>query len=225
MARSLDPAGQPGPIGDGGVAGPDRLRETGIRAGRQVRPGSPEAATASGYDISLTVPQSKAADGLATPPVKDVSIEFPTGTTISPAAADGLGACSDAQVALESREPEQCPDASKIGTVEIDTPLLEAPLEGSLYQGTQQSNDPQSGKMYRLFLVAAGSGVRIKLEGGLKVDPATGQLTASFDDNPQLPFERLDLQLKGGSRAPLVTPAGLRHLCHHRQADQLGQPE
>ncbi|HYJ21960.1 MAG TPA: hypothetical protein VEW07_08065, partial [Solirubrobacterales bacterium] len=96
--------------------------------------------------------------------------------------------------------------ASKIGTVEIDTPLLEAPLEGSLYQGTQQSNDPQSGKMYRLFLVAAGSGVRIKLEGGLKVDPATGQMTASFDDNPQLPFERLDLRLLGGSRAPLVTP-------------------
>jgi hypothetical protein len=174
--------------------------------GAQVRPASSEAGNTSSYDIVLTVPQNESADGVATPPVKNVSMTLPKGTTLSPAAADGLGACSDAQVALKSTAPEQCPDSSKVGSVKIDTPLLDDPLTGSLYQGTQLSNDPQSGKMYRLFLVAYGSGVRIKLEGTVKVDPASGQVTASFTDNPQVPFERLEVRLNGGSRAPLVTP-------------------
>jgi hypothetical protein len=192
--------------------------------GAQVRPASKEAGSASSYDITLTVPQSESPDGVATPPVKDVSMTLPKGTTLSPAAADGLGACSDAQVALKSTAPEQCPDSSKVGSVKIDTPLLEDPLTGSLYQGTQLSNDPQSGKMYRLFLVAYGSGVRIKLEGSVKVDPASGQVTASFTDNPQLPFERLEVHLNGGSRAPLVTPPNCGAYATHAELTSWSAP-
>jgi hypothetical protein len=61
--------------------------------------------------------------------------------------------------------------------------------------------------MFRLFLVAYGTGVRLKLEGAVKVDPATGQITESFANNPQLPFSSLRVALKDGSRSPLANPA------------------
>src|SRR5690606_30416028 len=105
----------------------------------------------------------------------------------------GLGACTDAQLAIGSNEPESCPNASKIGTAEVDTPLLDEPLKGSVYLGSQLSDDPASGDMYRMFIVIAGSGVRIKLQGKVKVDPASGQMTTVFEDNPQQPFSSLQV--------------------------------
>lgn len=171
-----------------------------------VKPTTTDAGAPAGYQVDMDVPQNEAPDALATPPLKDATVTLPEGTSISPSAADGLDACSDDQIGLRSKAPEQCPDASKIGTVDLDTPLLDTPLSGSLYIGTQQSSDPQSGDMYRLFLVAEGSGVRIKLRGSIKADPITGQLTTSFLDNPQLPFSHLRLTFKGGNRAPLVNP-------------------
>ncbi len=184
--------------------GCDQLR---FRPSVAVAPASHVAVQPSGYTFDVTVPQTNALDQLSTPNVKDVTVALPAGTAISPSSADGLAACSDAQLGLHSKAVEQCPDASKIGTVTIDTPLLKDPLLGSVYVGTQESDDPQSGKMFRLFLVAYGTGVRLKLEGAVKVDPATGQITASFANNPQLPFSRLRVALKDGSRAPLANPA------------------
>ncbi len=46
----------------------------------------------------------------------------------------------------------------------------------------------------------------MKLAGKVDTDPNTGQLTATFDDNPQLPFSNLHLEFNGGPRAPLTTP-------------------
>jgi hypothetical protein len=171
-----------------------------------VAPQSTEASVPSAYKVEIAVPQSNSPEGVGTPPLKDATVTLPEGTAISPSSADGLAACSDAQVGLKSKEPEQCPDASKIGTVEVDTPLLSEPLQGSVYLGTQQSTDPASGKMYRLFLVASGSGVRLKLEGSVKADPVTGKLTTTFADNPQLPFNKLTVAFKGGNRAALLNP-------------------
>jgi hypothetical protein len=143
---------------------------------------------------------------LATPDVKDVSVALPAGVALSPSSADGLGGCSDEQIALLSLGAAACPDSSKIGTVEISTPLLEQPLSGEVFLGAQKSQDPRSGEMYRLFLQAAGSGVRVKLAGSVKADPVTGRLTATFVGNPQLPFSGLQLSFKGGVRAPLLNP-------------------
>ena len=167
---------------------------------------STEAGAPNAHKVSISVPQSMAPDGVGTPPLRDATVTFPEGTTISPPSADGLDACSDAQIGLKSKAVEQCPDASKIGTVDLVTPLLKKPLSGSVYLGTQQSNDPQSGKMYRLFMVVEGSGVRLKLEGSVKVDATTGRVSTSFLDNPELPFSKLDVTLKGGNRAPLSNP-------------------
>jgi hypothetical protein len=164
-------------------------------------PGSP-----AGLAVDLSVPQNPDPDGLATAHVKDVSVKLPPGMALSPSAADGLGACSDAQIGLKVLGAATCPDSSKIGTVEVTTPLLDDPLEGEVFLGTQKSQDPQSGEMYRLFLQVAGSGVRVKLPGSVKADPVTGQLTTTFASNPQVPFDTFKLRFKGGPRAALVNP-------------------
>jgi hypothetical protein len=187
----------------GPITGCDRLT---FAPTIDVRPDSRTAGAPAGIAVDIAVPQNPDPDGLATAHVKDVSVKLPAGMALSPTVADGLEACSDAQIALQSLAAATCPDASKIGTVEVTTPLLDDPLSGEVFVGTQKSEDPQSGDMYRMFLQVEGSGVRIKLPGSIKVDPVTGDLTTTFASNPQLPFDALKLRLKGGSRAPLTNP-------------------
>jgi hypothetical protein len=189
---------------DHGISGCDALE---FAPSIAVTPASREAGQPSAYAVDLSVPQSDDPDGLATPSLKDAVVRLPEGVALSPAVASGLEACSDGQLALDSTDAERCPGASRIGTVKIDTPVLDAPMSGSLYVGSQRSDDPESGEMYRLFLTAYGSGVRIKLRGSIRLDRATGQITASFLDNPQLPFSKMSLAFKGGDRAPLVNPS------------------
>ena len=51
------------------------------------------------------------------------------------------------------------------------------------------------------------TGVIIKLPGEVEPDPDTGQLTVTFDNNPQLPFEDLILNFRGGGpRSQFATP-------------------
>ena len=46
------------------------------------------------------------------------------------------------------------------------------------------------------------SGMLVELAGQSSSLPATGQITASFDNNPQLPFEDAEPEFFGGERAP-----------------------
>jgi hypothetical protein len=150
---------------------------------------------------------------VATPEVRDVTVALPAGMTVNPSGADGLGSCSDQQIALSSPDPGACPDSSKIGTVQLHTPLLPNSLPGDVYVGQPQCSpcspaDAAAGRMVRLFIQIddPASGVVVKLPGTVSVDQSTGQLTSTFLQNPQLPFDELQLSLKGGSRAPLVNP-------------------
>jgi hypothetical protein len=164
-------------------------------------PGIRAASAPTGLDVSLRVPQDDSVSGLATPQLRKVELDLPAGVAISPPSASGLGACSDAELALGSDADATCPDASKLGTVSITTPLLATPLTGDVVLGT-----PQPGRLFRLFIVARGPGLVIKLPGIAVPDPATGALTATFDDTPQLPFSDMTLHLKSGPRAALRTP-------------------
>jgi len=171
-----------------------------------VTPPTKVAGQPSGYTVGIDVPQNMDPDGVGTAHVKDVSVTLPEGVAISPPSANGLDACSDAQLDLDGDSDPACPDASKIGRMVIETPVLDEPVQGNAYLGTQLSKDPMSGDMYRLFLVAKTSGVLVKLKGSIKANPVTGQLTATFDNNPQLPFDRMELRLDHGNRASLANP-------------------
>jgi hypothetical protein len=58
-----------------------------------------------------------------------------------------------------------------------------------------------------LYVVASVRGVVVKLPGEVTLNPDTGQISTTFDNNPQIPFSSLRLQFDGGPRAALVAPA------------------
>jgi len=156
--------------------------------------------SASGLNLGFKVPQALGKTP-APSQLRSVSVALPPGLTINPDAADGQSACTDQQAAFDSEGPATCPDNAKIGTVAISTPALEGDLVGSLYIG-----EPKPGDQYRIFMITAGFGINAKLVGSFKPNPTTGQLTATFTDLPQVPFEEFDIHLFASDRGLLATP-------------------
>ena len=170
-----------------------------------VQPRSSRADAPTGLDVELRVPQRLDPNGIEAAQPKTVKVTLPEGMSVNPASADGLVGCSPAQIGLDQPGRDSCPAGSKLGTVEIETPLLDETVDGSVYMAQQGANKFNS--LLALYVSAEGGGARVKLAGRVALDPGTGRLTATFDDNPQLPFETLTMELKGGDRAPLITPA------------------
>jgi hypothetical protein len=174
-----------------------------------VTPDGQAGSTPTGLNVGIHVPQdvSLDAEGLGEADVKDTTVALPTGVSLNPSAADGLQACSEEQVALSVDAEASCPEASKVATLEIKSPLLPNPLTGEAYLAQQNTNP--FGSLVALYLVARDpvSGTLVKIAGEVKPDPVTGQLVSTFKDTPQLPFEDLRLHFFGGDRAPLATPA------------------
>jgi hypothetical protein len=170
-------------------------------------PTNPEAAAPTGLDATLTVPQNETPANRATSTLKGAVVSLPEGMTINPAAGDGLGSCSAAEVGFQTTAAPACPDAAKIGSVEIEVPALADTLKGAVYQRT-----PEEGKLFRFWLVTDEQGVRLKLPAEITANPLTGQLTTVFSGipslggNPQVPVEEIRLHVFGGPRAPLATP-------------------
>jgi hypothetical protein len=167
----------------------------------KARPQSTAAGVPTGYDISVEIPQDNSISGLATPTVRKTVMALPPGVTASPGAADGLGACSDAQMRPGTQEEPACPDSSKIGTVDVETPVLRQALHGEVVLGT-----PLPDQLMRVWFVIRGPGLVTKLLGRIDPDPVTGQLVTTIDSTPQLPFSRLTATMKGGPRAALTNP-------------------
>jgi hypothetical protein len=119
--------------------------------------------------------------------------------------------------------PGRCPDASIVGTAEAITPVLGVPVKGHVYlarpgcggvgQAACTEQDALDGNLYQLYLELGGTGefadlgIQIKVAGKTEANPATGQLTTVFDENPQTPFSELRIHLNGGPRAPIDNPA------------------
>lgn len=162
----------------------------------RVAPETTRADTPSGYEVELTVPQHAEPYGLATPALKDIAVKLPDGTSLSPAFAVGLESCSATQL-----QEARCPNASRLGSAEVVSPLLAAPLKGSVYFGT-----PTPGVKYPLLVQVADKSVSIEFGGRAEPDPSTGQVTTIFEDSPALSFKRLRLSLFGGPGAPLDNP-------------------
>lgn len=174
----------------------------------RMQPVTHEIDTPSGYEVTLSSPQNQTVGGVGEADLRGVQVTLPPGVTVDPSAADGLEGCSDAQYGYGTNNPVSCPAGSQIGEVEIETPLL-APhsLTGEVYLGTPLNDEPESGGMFRLFLALHGPGLLIKIEGDATASSADGQLSATFADNPPLPFSELKLRFNGGSRASLANPS------------------
>jgi hypothetical protein len=180
-----------------------------------VTPDGTAGSTPTGLSVHLHVPQESTTNpvGLAEADVRDTKVTLPAGVQLSPSAADGLLACSQAQIGLDNANKPTCPEASKVATVTIKTPLLPDPLEGEVYLAAPQNFagplENPFGSLIALYLVAEDptAGVLVKVAGQTTPDPVTGQLVTTFENTPQLPFSDLELHFFGTARAPLSTPA------------------
>ena len=163
----------------------------------------------AGAAVEIEVPHIADGDKQENSNTRTATVTLPAGMGLNPSAANGLEACTDAQFGKGSSAPVACPAASRIGSVTISSPPLpEGDLEGDVYVGAQLSRDPASGQEYRIFVAAESDryGISVRLVGNVAADPVTGQLTTTFDENPQVPFDSFRIELDGGSGAVLSSP-------------------
>jgi hypothetical protein len=211
----------------GRPAGLDGCNQLPFTPSVRVTPDGQAGSSPTGLTVDEHVPQETSLNptGLAEADVKGLSVTLPEGVALNPAAADGLQACTQEQIGLQSAGAPTCPEAAKVATVKIKTPLLANPLEGAAYLAAQTANP--FGSLVALYIYATDpvSGVSAKATGEVLENPVTGQLTAHFERDPlfandpryagevaaqflpQTPFEDVELHFFGGDRAPLGTPA------------------
>lgn len=174
----------------------------------------PDAAT-----VELKMPHNPNPAELDSSDLQTAHVTLPEGMTINPAAAYGLSACTEEQAGLKAASngerttgPVTCPESSKIGTIAIEVPTLPAKsLEGSIYLGSPDGS-PIAGPPYAIYFNAESKryGVAVRQKGSVVPDEKTGRLTATFEENPQAPFNSLSMNLTGvpvaGSVPPLANP-------------------
>ena len=203
-AESLDSAGEPqAPFGCANVPFSPQVGS---------QPTSRSADSPSGLDFELKLPNEGLTNpsGIAETEPERVEVTLPEGMTANPSFAEGIATCSEAQFEAEQIDTPAgagCPEASKLGSVEAHSPLLDEPIVGSLYLATPHENKFNSLIAIYMVLRAQERGVMIKQAGEVSPDPMTGQLKTSFEDLPPLPFSDFTLHFREGARAPLATPA------------------
>jgi hypothetical protein len=166
--------------------------------------GGPDGAT-----TIVTAPQNEAAGEINTADIKDAHVTLPEGLTLNPSAAEGLQACTAAQIGIGTRNAVGCPAQSKVGEVAIETDLPPGSLKGNVYLGSP-SGAPITDPPFTIYLDAEAPAqeVSVRLQGTVTPNLSTGRLEVSFLGNPQLPFSELRLTLNGGEHAPLANPLG-----------------
>ncbi len=179
----------------------------------KARPTTNTADSPSGLDVDLEVPQTSSLSQRATSNLKKAEVTLPEGLVINPAGANGLSGCSSAQIGIDpatgvpnGNEPA-CPASSRIGSIEVESALVDHPLPGSVYAATPGDNP--FGSLLAIYAVVEDprAGLLIKLPGHVVPDPNTGRLVATFDNNPQLPFSHFKLSFFGGAHGVLRTPS------------------
>jgi hypothetical protein len=206
----------------GAPAGTTGCAKVPVKGKLSARPTSIDSETPSGLDVHVEVPNPglESPQGIATSDLKAVQVSLPSGVTINPSQAEGLGACTPARYAstelsFHPAPGSGCPDDSKIGTVEVKTPLLRETIPGDVFIATPDdpsTTQPGAENPFDSFLAIyivlhePQRGILVKLPGEIRTDPKTGQIVAEFRDLPQVPFSTFDFHFREGARAPLVTP-------------------
>jgi hypothetical protein len=179
-----------------------------------------KASSPSGYNFRLKNENPGLTDPAfrADPPIKTITVRLPQGTTVNPSVGAGLLTCTPAQYAVETATSVPgagCPNGAKIGEFTVRSQLFKEAFEGSIFLATPNEPGGVPGAenpfdtVVAVYLVAKAPerGLQIKLAGRIDPDPQTGNLVATFDNLPQIPYTDLDLNFRTGQRAFLVTPA------------------
>ena len=184
------------------------------------RPTTSAADSPSGLHVDLHVPQPESVGGLAEANLRNAVVTLPKGISVNPSSANGLEGCSPAQIELHGADPARCPDAAKIGTVEVDSPLVDHPLPGAVYLASPYAKSlrlaPRHLHRRQTTPKAAWS---IKLAGEVERGPESGQLTTTFSRKPPAPLRRLQARLLHRRHSAAAHPRALRHIPHHHRTD------
>jgi hypothetical protein len=194
----------------------------------KLKPTESAGSTPTGLEVDVVVPQEATLKGSerAESDLRSTTVTLPEGVQLSPSAANGLEACSEGEIGYEGEgltdpyspsqaTPEpmrfnsakaECPNASKVGTVTVKTPLLKNELNGSVYLAAQDANPFHSTVALYIAAEDPESGVLVKIAGEVKLDPVTGRITSTFLNTPQVPFEEFIVDFNNGPRASVSTP-------------------
>jgi hypothetical protein len=184
------------------------------------KPTSESAETGTGLDFNLNFIDEGLTNpvGIAGSEAKKAVVTLPEGVTVNPSIGEGLGVCTPADInreTLKSEPGEGCPNSSKIGTVHVDTPLVEEGIDGSVFLAQQDDpgttakgteNPFDSLLAFYIVLRSRNLGVLVKLPAKVEPDPETGQLITTLEDIPQQPVAHFNFHFREGQRAPLITP-------------------
>jgi hypothetical protein len=183
-------------------------------------PDTSNADTPAGLGVSVTFPQEalRVPGGLTESTDENTTVTLPEGLVINPGQAAGLQACTEAEAKLKEEGAPECPLASRVGTVKIQTPLLEGALEseltGDVYVLAQSNGGPgeppnlqSETPTLQLLIAPEGDGVHLKLVANVQLNPATGQSTTTLTKTPGVPFTHFELAFSGGAQAALATPS------------------
>jgi hypothetical protein len=178
------------------------------------KPTNKAGSSPTGLDFSLNVddPGLTSVTGTAQSDIEKTVVTLPEGMTINPSQAEGLAVCSVGDLDHETlgSEPGQgCPEASKIGTIEVESPLIAEAVKGSLFVASPHANLANN-SLLAVYLVVKNPKLGVIVKQPLRIEPdhKTGQLITVADDIPQLPFSHFRLHFREGGRSPLVTPSG-----------------
>lgn len=198
------------------TAGMDGCDELDFAPEISARATTDQAESPSGLNFNLDVPDEglTSPTGRAPSDIKKAVVTLPKGMTVNPSQAEGLATCSSSQLEAETPDSEPgagCPQASKIGNVEVETPLVEKEVfKGSIFVATPFENPFHTLLALYMTIKNPKLGIIAKLAGKVEPDPQTGQLTATFGEAPyelpQIPFSHLRFHFNEGDRSPLVTP-------------------
>jgi hypothetical protein len=164
---------------------------------------SPDPAT-----INLGIPFDPSKP-IANSYLKVARVTLPEGAGLNPSLANGLQTCTNAQFEYHTNKSIQCPGPSEIGTVDVETPSLPPnSLHGKVYVAQPESQNPSSGKQFRVFLTVESKkyGVNVRLKGQIFPNLQTGQVTVVVEENPQATFSEFIVHITGGPRGALTTP-------------------
>lgn len=184
-----------------------------------LQPTSLSAESPTGLQVQLDMPTDGLinAEGVSQSHLKATKVTMPEGLTINPSQAEGLGVCTLSDLDRETPDsaPGQgCPSSSKLGTVSVETPLLDHAVPGDIYLARPDDPGAQGQEnlldaLIAIYIVLKDpvAGIDIALPGRVQGDPRTGRISATFDDLPQVAFSSFKLRFREGARSPLINPA------------------
>ncbi len=178
------------------------------------QPTTKAASSPTGLDFSLDIENegltNPSEEAVADSDIKKAVVTLPEGFTANPSFAEGLEICTEADLQAETVKAfpgEGCPQASKVGSLEVETPLLENELlRGSLYIAEPYENPFDSLLALYIVIKDPGLGIIVKQPAEVTPDPETGQLVTTTEDMPQLPFSHFRLHFREGAHSPLASP-------------------